>query len=165
MINLRAALLSVGGLLLAAVLGAALPTHGDWVPFATLLGLLAIGGAVVISLPQVRRRVRAFRPQGEDDAMVRSRLAEALTTCRGLMAGVALLTDQVDQIADVRSRAEQWGRETVAYLDRERPGWSAVFMSDPVASQFVSQYTERDIVRNWLHHREAALRQLLSLLG
>jgi hypothetical protein len=163
--DVRGALIAVAGLLFAAVLGALLATDPRLIAVVALLGAAALVSAGVVSLPAVQRRYPRLRPPASRDAAMLRRLGDGIRTCQKFRLEVQALTVETDQIADIRERSEAWAVGVRDYLDAERPGWGAIFMSNRIAVQFSSVgRVERSRLDNYLEQREAALRALMEQL-
>lgn len=165
MIDVRAGLLTIAGLFLGAALGGLIGTSGMFIVIAAIIGALAAVGALIVSLPSVQRRYPRLRTQASRDADLRRLLGDELARCQAFTAELHPLTDQTEQIAAIEARVVAWYPAVRDALDRERPGWGASFMSNRVSPQFMSQYGDRDRVRNFLEQREAALRVLMEAVA
>ena len=162
---MQSALLSVALLLLAAILGVVLSEQPEFVAPLVLLAAITVAAALLISVPTVRRRVPFARTKEDRDDLLRVALGRHLADGQALIEEVAPLKTETDLIAGVKARAEAWGGKVADELDRERPGWRSVFLDDSGITQYVSQYGERDLVRNWLERRLIRLRELQTRLG
>jgi hypothetical protein len=130
---------------------------------------IATGAAFVLAflfnIRSIRMRVPFARTKEDRDDILREVIAKWLATGDRLAGELAGVTSDLAVIEDIRHRAEIWATEVRDLLDQERPGWSAVFFADVITPQYMSQYGERDTVRNWLEQRRRALRDLLVRLG
>lgn len=162
---MRAVLTSAGLLLLGTALGVILAERTDWVPWVSATAVLVFVLAAALSIRPVRSRIPPLRTSEDRDDLLRDELGRQLLAGRSLLAEVQGLTDDHDHIEAARVQAEQWATQVVGILERHRSGWSALFLSDPIHIQTATRYVERDIVRNWLAQRVAALRDLLERLG
>jgi FlaA1/EpsC-like NDP-sugar epimerase len=121
--------------------------------------------AFLFNIRSVRTRVPFARTKEDRDDILREAIAGRLAAGEQLAGELAGVTTDLAVIEDIRHRTEIWATEVRDLLDRERQGWSAVFLADVITPQYMSQYGERDTVRNWLEQRRRALRDLLVRLG
>lgn len=159
---MRTAFVALASLLLGIGLGRVADQYPDLGMVAIAIALMLFGIAGLLSVPGIRRRVPFARTAEDQGQALRVALAARLTTGAELMAELGTLTDEVEQIQSVEKRAVTWATEVREFLDQKRPGWSAVFLSNSIHVQYLSQHQDRDRVRNWLEQRVAALRGLVE---
>lgn len=115
-------------------------------------------------LPPLRRRVEFLRTQDDKNEILRVLLGGHLGAGNTLISEVVTLTDQADRLADVEKRAVAWASVVLNDLEKHRPGWGELFKDDTFGAQYMSQYSERDKIRNWLERRLAKLGDLVRQL-
>jgi len=161
--QMRGILSAAGLLLVGAAVGAELAIDPAGAPPAALLGLLLLILAAVLSLAPVRRYLPWLMTAGDRDNDTRALLGRELAAGNDLLRETVSLADDSDARGRIRTRAEEWASRVRDELDSRRPGWSALFLTDPIYVQYGSS-RERDLVRNWLAQRVEALRGLLERL-
>lgn len=118
----------------------------------------------VSGLRRVRRRVPFLRTREDENDILRSLLAGYVRDGNALMAETSALTNELKELASVEERALAWVKNVHAELDRHRPGWGDLFLDDTYGVQYMSQYGERDKLRNWLQRRLTKLGDLVRQL-
>jgi hypothetical protein len=134
---------AVGLVLLAILLGMLMAAHPELVVPVGALAAMMFGAAFLLNVRSVRRRVPFVRTKEDRDEILRVQLGALLTEGNELAREASRLTSETHLISDLEHRASRWGGQIKTILDRERPGWTNVFLDDS-APQTVSQYVERD---------------------
>jgi hypothetical protein len=112
----------------------------------------------------VRSRIPLLRTDEDRNDQLRLALVAFMQEGQWLQAEVRELTNETYLIDSVNLRYNDWCGRVISRLDRERPGWSALFLARPIQTQYMGQYARRDKVWNDLAQRVEALRSLMNKL-
>ncbi len=161
---MRSALRDFAVLLLGAVIGVIGSQKPEFAPGLALVAFIFFLLYFLSGLPPLRRRVGFLRTQDDENEILRVLLGGHLRAGNALVSEVVTLTDQAERLADVKKRAGAWARVVLNDLEKHRPGWGDLFNDDTFGAQYMSQYGERDKIRNWLERRLAKLGDLVRQL-
>jgi hypothetical protein len=157
-----AVLVSLASLLLGLGFGAVLTQNPEWAPVAIGSALAIYAAAGALSLPVTRRAISFLRTKEDKDDLLRVFLAACLSDVAGFrerLGGPAVS----EKFTPMLRSLESWISETSLELDKLRPGWGALFLSNPITVQY-SSGSDWSNLSNHLDQREAALRDLMKLL-
>lgn len=112
----------------------------------------------------IRTWIGRLRTAEDRATSLRVQLGGHIARCHLLMSAVNQAREDESSLGAVQAEIDAWVEEVLSLIEKERPGWSAMFVSNPVAVQSGDGGTASR-ASNYLRQREAALRHLLALLG
>lgn len=158
-------MVAAGLLLVGTAIGVIIANQADLAPWALGVGCLAFALAAIVSIRPVRIRLPWLRTKDDRDDLLRVYIGKQLGTLRDFQLELAPLTNEEDVLKGIEARVVAWTTTVRNQLDVDRPGWGELFLTDPISMQYSTQYGHRDRIRNWLAQRQAAMRQMLTMLG
>lgn len=155
-------LAAFASLLLGIGLGAMVTENPTLAPQFIIAAIAVYAMAGILTLPVARRALPFLRTKEDTDDLLREFLAACLSDVAGFrQRNAEAETDE--SFASRVARLENWIADTSLHLDDLRPGWGALFLSNPIYLQYGSGSPWSNF-RNHLAQREAALRDLMKLL-